>query len=146
MHVDVEHGLPSIGTVVEHNPEGITNTLLFGNLTGLLHHPTDDVLIVIVDVAWSHDMFFGDDQKMDRSPGGNIAEGKDVVILVQLVSRDITVNYFTEETIVVHGFLFMRRGEVSFNQQGKCTLLGGGMQFIALWPPLSEEEPHERDR
>lgn len=67
MHVDVEYHLASLFAVVEDHPEAVGNPVLLGQLAADAYELADQLVILFQDIHRGGNMFFGNDQQMDRS-------------------------------------------------------------------------------
>lgn len=109
--MDVENGLAGFGTIIKDDPEGVTNTFLAGNVSTDTHYLADNLFILCTDLSRATDMLFGNDQEVDWGLGVDVAEGKDVIILVKLVRGNITINNLAKKA-VVHGEPRAVKGEI----------------------------------
>lgn len=102
MHVDVKDGLTGPGAIIEDHPEGVTDTFLSGEISADTHHFADQFFILRAYRSRALEVFLGDDQKMGGGLGADVPEGKDIIILVKLVRRNITIDNLAKQA-VVHG-------------------------------------------
>jgi hypothetical protein len=138
--MDVEYCLTGAGAVIKDGPEGITNTLLAGDISGNTHHLADHLFVLFAYLARTTYMFLGDNQKVGRGLGTDVPEGIHVIILIELVGGDITINDFAKETVVHEkpqmgrmkdGAVLRENSAISDCQsEQKCTEAGGECQFL----------------
>jgi len=105
--MDVKDGLSRGGTIVKDHPEAINKVEFGGQLCAYPHHLTDKLLIFRLHERRSNNMFFGDDQKMDRRLGRDIPEGQELIVFVEFLRRDFTGNDLTEQAMFIHSFSLM---------------------------------------
>ena len=67
--MDVEDGLSGGGAIVEHHAEAVNKAEIFGQSRAYAHHPADQLFIFRFHERRAGNVFFGDDQKMDRRLG-----------------------------------------------------------------------------
>ena len=94
--MDVKNRLTGLLAVVEDKAI-LLGTLLSGDLIGLADDLAHYLLILRRNAGRPCDVLLGDNKKMDRRLGRYIAKGKNVIIFVQFVRRNITVNDLTEQ-------------------------------------------------
>ena len=104
VEMDVKDGLTGTGPIIEDQTETVNEAEIGGKSCPGAHHPANKLFVLRLKEGRSGNMFFGDDQKMDRRLRCDIPEGQDVIIFIELVHRDIPGNYFTKKTVCVHGF------------------------------------------
>ena len=110
--MDVKDGLSGTGAIVKDHAEPLGKPEISGKSGAGAHHPADQLLIFGLQEGRSHDMFFGDDQKMDGRLGRDIPEGQEFIIFIELVRGDLAADDLTEETVFIHDFFSYRSGRI----------------------------------
>jgi len=105
--MNVKDGLSCGGAIVKDQPEAINKVEFGGQSCAYPHHLTDKLFIFRLHEGRSNNMFFGDDQKMDRGLGRDIPEGQELFIFVECICRDFTGNDLTEQAMFIHRFALM---------------------------------------
>lgn len=87
--MEVRHSLAPILPVIDHKPvAALKDAELPGNLTGGQQHPAQEVGLVVRCFADAGDHVLWDDENMDRSFGGDVVKGEEIVRLVNNVGGD----------------------------------------------------------
>ena len=98
--MQVGDGFSSVAPVVDDETEAFGNFVhaeFAGNFSGSEEEGSEMSLVFRGGFTDAEDDFFGDDQDMDRSLRGDVAEGEGLVIFVNDVRRDLSGDDFFEE-------------------------------------------------
>ena len=98
--MDVENGLPGIGSGVKYQP--VTTFIdpeFFSQQPGGVKQLAKDRRILGRHFVERAEMFFGDDQDMNRCDGVNILKSQDFFILVYLIGRDMALGNLTKNAV-----------------------------------------------
>jgi hypothetical protein len=104
--MQVEDGLPCIGAVI-HDQAALPGAVFTGEFGAEADHFADERVVFPGKRGRAAEVFFGDDQEMGGRLGGDIPEGEDVIILIDFLSGNFTVDDFTENTGAGHLFLLV---------------------------------------
>lgn len=104
MKMDVKNGLSCGGAII--NDKTITiNKVEFGSKAcTCAYHFAYKLFIFRLYKGRANKMFFGDDQEMNRRLRRDIVEGKDVIVFIEFIRRDLTSNNLTEKAVFIHDF------------------------------------------
>jgi hypothetical protein len=108
--VEVVHSLAAVGLAVDHESGAHFGTTLFcRKLLGFKENAPQESLIPALQFHDVPDVPLGDDKKMNRRLGRDVVKGQKLVIFVDLLGRNFTGRYFTENT-VAHGWILPQGG------------------------------------
>jgi hypothetical protein len=100
MYMEVIHGLSPIGLTINHKPGPVFGAaLFFGQFLGLVEQSAGQGAILRFQFHDIPDMLFGNQEKMNRRLGGDVVEGQEFIILIDLLARNLPRDDFTKNTI-----------------------------------------------
>ncbi len=100
MAVEMRDRLARIGAVVNHQSKTALGKAEFGgDFGGFQQQVTENPRIVGVGSEDAGDRFSGDDQDVDGGFGVGVMEGHDLVVFIDDLRRDITINNFLEKRL-----------------------------------------------
>lgn len=86
VEVDVEDGLADVGAVVDDEAvAGLFEALFAGDFGAGEHELAEEFGVIVGGVVEVDDVFFGDDEDVDRGGGGDVAECDAVFVFVDAV-------------------------------------------------------------
>ena len=92
----MEDLLACFGTVIDHQPEGITTALISGNFSVDRQQMAEERFIRRLGVGKHGQGLLGNDQDMDRGLGVDIPESQAAFILMDYVGRYLPVDDLAE--------------------------------------------------
>ena len=111
MQVNVEHRLARVGLAVEHKAcAAFFDAEFLGNELCAVKHLAHQFAVGRLHVHDGRNMALGHYQKVYRSLRGDVVEGEHVVIFVDFLGRDFSLDDFAEKTIFTHSE-FLGRGD-----------------------------------
>ena len=103
VQVDVEHRLARVGLAVEHEAcSGFFNTEFLCNNLCTIEHFAHQFAVGGLHVHDGRNVALGHYQKVHRGLRGNVVEGEHVVVFVDFLGRDFTLDDFAEKTVFTH--------------------------------------------
>ena len=103
VQVNVEHRLARVGLAVEHKAcARFFDTELLGNELCAVKHLAYQLAVGRLHIHDSRNMALGHYQKVHRSLRGNVVEGEHIVVFVDFLGRDFTLDDFAEKTVFTH--------------------------------------------
>lgn len=103
VQVNVEHRLACVGLAVEHEAcSGFFNTEFLCNNLCTIEHFAHEFAIFGLHVHDGCDMALRHHQKVYRGLRGNVVEGEHVVVFVDFLGRDFSLDDFAEKTVFTH--------------------------------------------
>ena len=92
MKMKMGHGFPAVRAVVDNETvTGLVQFRLAGDFLGGGKKVAEDAMVFRRHGRMASMVLFGNEKNMDRGLGGNVPEGEHVVILVDNVGYDFTV-------------------------------------------------------
>ena len=108
VQVDVEHGLTRIGLAVEHKAgAAFFETEVLRDKLCAVEHLAHEFAIFRLHVHDGCDVALRHDQKVYRCLRGDVIEGEHVVVFVDFLGRDFTLDDFAEKTIFTHSVIIV---------------------------------------
>ena len=98
----MHHALPAILSAVVHNTEAVLKALRPGDLGNGLKAFGNVERVFFVNFQRTGDMLFWYDENMHRSLWIDIAEGKNILVLIHLRAGDLSGKDRAEKAIVQH--------------------------------------------
>lgn len=102
MNVQVRHGFSTIGAIVQHDSEAIGQAFFIRDLTGHDKQMPEEGGVFGRCFADARDWFSGYDQQMDGSLRVNVTQYDAMIVLVNEISRNFPIDYFTEKSFFGH--------------------------------------------
>ena len=103
VQVDVEHGLTRVGLAVEHKTgTAFFETEVFRDQLCAVEHLAHEFAIFRLHVHDGCNVALRHDQKVYRRLRGDVVEGEHIVVFVDFLGRDFTLDDFAEKTIFTH--------------------------------------------
>jgi len=103
VQVDVEHRLSGVGLAVEYEAcSGFFNTEFLCNNLCTIEHFAHEFAIFGLHVHDGCDMALRHHQKVHWSLRGDVVEGEYVVVFVDFLGRDFTLDDFAEKAVFTH--------------------------------------------
>ena len=100
--MQVEHGLTSSGSTVDHRSE-VVQTLLPRHLRCHQQQMAQQRLMIRSSRAQALDRLTGNHQHMHRRLGRNVPKGQAVIVAVDLIAGDLAPQDLSEDRVVRHG-------------------------------------------
>lgn len=101
--MEVWHLLPRLGAGVDHQPvASVGDVLGLGQLVGDMNHMSEEMLLFGGDVSGGEYVSLGHDEHVRRCLRVDIADGDNVVILVEDVARYLSGDDATEYAVLFH--------------------------------------------
>ena len=108
MQVDVEHRLAGISLAVEHETcAALFEAEVFRDKLCAVEHLAHEFAIFRLHVHDGCDVALRHDQKVYRSLRGDVIEGEHIVVFVDFLGRDFTLDDFAEKTIFTHSVIIV---------------------------------------
>ena len=108
VQVDVEHRLAGISLAVEHETgTGFFDPQLLRDNLGAVKHLAHEFAIIRLHVHDSRDVALRHDQEVYRCLRGDVVEGENIVVFVDFLGRDFTLDDFAEKTIFTHSVIIV---------------------------------------
>ena len=108
VQVDVEHGLTRVGLAVEHKAgTAFFETEVFRDKLCAVEHLAHEFAIFRLHVHDSRDVALRYDQEVYRCLRGDVVEGENIVVFVDFLGRDFTLDDFAEKTIFTHSIIIV---------------------------------------
>ncbi|RWX47847.1 hypothetical protein H206_05569 [Candidatus Electrothrix aarhusensis] len=104
MHVDVKNRLPGLGTVIKDKAK-LLNAFFLRHLIADSYQLTHELFILFGHSGRPADMLFRNNKKMHRRCGRDVPKSQYLIILIEFVRGDITLNDLTEQTVFSHSLL-----------------------------------------
>ena len=103
VQVNVEHRLAGIGLAVEHKAcTGFLDTEFLGNELCAVKHLAHQFAVGRLHVHDGRNVALRHYQKVYRGLRGNVVEGEHVIVFVDFLGRDFTLDDFAEKTVFTH--------------------------------------------
>ena len=131
MQVNVEHRLARVGLAVEHKAcAAFFDAEFLGDNLCAVKHLAHQFAVGRLHVHDGRNMALGHYQKVYRSLRGDVVEGEHVVIFVDFLGRDFSLDDFAEKTIFTHSdYKVVKRKAARFWEgatgRGKGVLVEG---------------------
>ena len=132
MKMQVHHALTTVYTAVVDNAEAILKALRLCDLCDRLKTFRNVYRVFAVDIQSAGDMLLRHDEDMDGSLGIDVAESKNIIVLIDLIAGDLPSEDCAENTIVQHHEILLSDffGKVFFNS-GKRVIEFGKIRAAA---------------
>ena len=99
----MEYGLASVFLAVENKAgAGLFETQFLGNALCLEKHFAHQFAVFCLHFHKAGNVLLGNDQEVDRSLGGDVVEGEDIIVFVDFLGGNFTLDNFTEKTVFTH--------------------------------------------
>ena len=106
VQVDVEHRLAGISLAVEHKTgTAFFETEVLRDKLCTVEHLAHEFTIFRLHVHDSRDVALRHDQEVYRCLRGDVVEGENIVVFVDFLGRDFTLDDFAEKTIFTHSVI-----------------------------------------
>lgn len=103
VQVDVEHRLACVGFAVEHKAcTRFLDTEFLRDQLGAVKHLAHQFAVGRLHVHDGRNVALRHYQKVHRGLRGNVVEGEHVVVFVDFLGRDFTLDDFAEKTVFTH--------------------------------------------
>src|SRR4249919_1091095 len=107
MQVELEDGLAAVGIAVDDDAVAISGKAFAPRVGGGGEdEPGDDFPLLRLEVVERGDRRLGHEQHVDRRLWRDVAEGDDIVVLMDDVGRDFAADDPAEDGVVLHGASF----------------------------------------
>ena len=99
----MEYGLAGIFLAVEDKAgTGLFKTQFLGDTLCLEKHLAHQFAVFGLHFHEAGNVLLGNDQEVDRGLGGDVVEGEHVVVFVDFLGGNFTLDNFTEKTVFTH--------------------------------------------
>lgn len=101
--MDVEHRLARVGLAVEHKTcTRFFDTEVLRDQLGAVKHLAHQFAVGRLHIHDGRNVALGHYQKVHRGLRGNVVEGEHVVVFVDFLGRDFSLDDFAEKTVFTH--------------------------------------------